>query len=144
MNVLVSVGVSIYVIAHPEATPQERFHAALMHVGLGALIIIPLPLFGGPLGSALGAPTMGQYLPGMVLAVMCERVCLLPERLLVSRMRFGVVSLQRAGAEILYTAVSIGGALLGMGAMAIVAGNVARSGARMLVLLKLVSWWEWG
>jgi lipopolysaccharide exporter len=143
LNVLANVGVGIYVIAHPEATPEDRFHAALLHVGLGVLVILPVLLFGGPLGRALGAPTMGHYLPGMVLAVMCERVSLLPERLLVSRLRFGTVSLQRASGEILYTAVSVGAAVLGMGAMAIVVGNLARSGSRVLVLLKLVSWREW-
>ena len=143
MHVFANVGVGIWAIAHPEATPEDRFHAALIHIGLGALLVLPLPLIGSPLGRALAAPTMGQYLPGMVVAVMCERIALLPERLLIGRMSFASISLQRAGGEILYTLVSVGGAYLGMGAMAVVAGNVVRSASKLLVLLKLVNRREW-
>jgi PST family polysaccharide transporter len=143
VNVFVNVGVSIYIIAHPEASPEERFHAALLHIGLGALLILPLPLVGGPVGRAVGAPTMAQYLPGMVVAVMFERINMIPERLLLSRMQFRTVTGLRALSEILYTVVSVAGAAIGWGAMAIVAGNIARSGPRLLVVLKLVSWREW-
>jgi lipopolysaccharide exporter len=143
MHVIANVGVGIWAIAHPQATPEERFHAALIHTVLGALLVVPLPLFGGPIGRALSAPTMGPYLPGMVVAVMCERIGLLPERLLIGNMRFATISLQRAGAEILYTIVSVGGAVLGLGAMAIVAGNVARSASKLLMLLVVVKWREW-
>ena len=143
MNVIASVGVGIYVIANPNAPPRDRFHATVIHLVLGALFIIPLPLFGGPLGRLFGAPTMGRYLPGMVVAVMLTRVSLLPERMMVSRMRFGVISMERAGGELLYTLVSVLGAAAGMGAMAVVAGNVARAGLRLVVLVALVSWRDW-
>jgi PST family polysaccharide transporter len=142
-NMLANVGVGVYIIAHPKADPGELFHAAVMHVGLGALFLVPVLLFGPALGPTFGAPTMGRYLPGLALAIMCERVNMLPERLLFRQMRFGVSSLQRAGAEMLFTVVSVAGAAAGMGAMAIVAGNVARSACRTPLLFGLVGWREW-
>ncbi|HET6149025.1 MAG TPA: oligosaccharide flippase family protein [Polyangia bacterium] len=142
-NMLANAGVGVYVIAHPHAEPGELFHAALLHIGLGALFIVPVLIFGPLLGPAFGAPTMGRYLPGLAIAVMAERVNMLPERLIFRQMRFGVSSLQRAGAEVLFTLVSVAGAAAGWGGMAIVAGNVARSACRTPLLFVLVSWREW-
>lgn len=143
VNVLANVGVGVYVITHPQAGPDELFHAAIMHISLGALCLAPLLLFGRSLGMTFGAPTMGRYLPGLALAVMCERFTLLPERLLFRQMRFGVSSLLRATGEMLFTLVSVIGAARGLGGMAIVLGNVVRSGYRVPLCLVLVSWREW-
>jgi len=142
-NALANVGVGVYVIANPKAGPEDLFHALVMHVGIGLLFCAGVLAFGHQLGVAFGAPTMYRYLPGMVVAVMCERFNLLPDRLLLRQMRFGVSSLQRAGAEILFTIVCVTGAALGMGGMAIVAGNVARSACRVPLLLFLVKAGDW-
>ena len=142
ISLIANVGIGVYVIAHPEAGPEELFHATVIHVGLAVLFLIPLAIFGKPLGVLFGAPDMHVYLPGLMVVVMCERLNMLPERLLIRRMRFGVISIQRAGAEVLYTLVSVLGAAFGMGGMAIVAGNVVRSAVRVPFLLWLVSWRE--
>lgn len=143
VNTIANVGVGVYVIAHPQSTREELFHAALLHIGLGLLFLAPLPWLGPSLGRALGAPTMARYLPGMMLAVIFERFIMIPDRLLVREMRFGAVSTQRALGEIVYTVVSVGGAAFGLGAMAVVAGNVVRSGVRAVVLLRVVDWRQW-
>src|SRR5262245_41319521 len=77
LNVIGNVGVGVWVIAHPHASDEERFHGAVLHIALGAALLLPLPLYGGVLGHAFGAPTMGRYLPGMVVAVLLERFTLL-------------------------------------------------------------------
>jgi PST family polysaccharide transporter len=143
INMIANVGVGVYVIAHPKSTREELFHAAVMHVALGVLFLAPLPLIGPALGRALEAPTMYRYLPGMMLTVLFERFIMIPDRILVREMRFGTVSWQRAVGEILYTVVSVGGAAFGLGAMAVVAGNVVRSGSRTVVLLRVVDWRQW-
>jgi lipopolysaccharide exporter len=143
INMVANVGVGVYVIAHPQSTREELFHATLMHVALGVLLLAPLPLVGPALGRALGAPTMYRYLPGLMLTVLLERFITIPDRILVREMRFGTVSVQRAAGEILYTLVSVGGAAFGLGAMAVVAGNVARSGSRVLLLFRVVEWRQW-
>jgi len=140
---LANAGTGTYVIAHPDAPPEELFHGTVLHVAFGAVLFAAMLALGRPLGAAFGAPEMSRYLPGLVFALMCERVGLVPDRLLVRRMRFRASSVQRAVMEILYTVVSVAGARWGMGGMAIVAGNVARSAGRLPFLFALVSWREW-
>jgi lipopolysaccharide exporter len=143
VNVFANVGVGVYIITHPQAGPDELFHAAILHIGLGALGLAPVLLFGRSLGLAFGAPDMARYLPGLALAVMCERFNLLPERLLFRRMRFGVSSLLRAAGELLFTTVSVIGAVRGLGGMSIVVANVVRSGFRVPLSFLLVRWSDW-
>ena len=142
-HALANVGTGTYVIANPDAPPEDLFLGAFLHVAIGAVLFGAMLALGRPLGAAFGAPAMSRYLPGLAFALMCERVGLVPERLLVRQMRFRASSLQRAVAEMLYTVVSVGTALAGMGGMAIVAGNVARSGGRLPIVFSLVGWREW-
>src|SRR5262249_37925373 len=92
---------------------------------------------------SLKAPALMRYLPGMLLSVALERVNFMPDRVLVRSLRFGTLGLTRGGGELAYTAVSVAGAMLGWGGMAIVVGNLARSGVGFLVLMGLVNPRDW-
>src|SRR4051812_43262145 len=53
INALANVGIGVYVIAHPDGNPEDMFHAALVHIGLAALFLVPLYFAGPRLGLML-------------------------------------------------------------------------------------------
>ena len=57
---------------------EDLFHAAVVHIGLAAVFLVPLYVAGHRLGIILGAPKMDRYLPGLMVAVMCERFNYMP------------------------------------------------------------------
>jgi lipopolysaccharide exporter len=142
-NQFSNLGVGTYVIAHPQAGRETIFHATFVHLTLGLLAFALLLAAAGRFGPALGAPTMLRYLPGLVLAAALERINFMPERVLTRRMQFGSLALIKGGGDLTYTVVSVAAAATGAGGMAIVIGNVARSGLRLVTLLSTVSWRDW-
>jgi lipopolysaccharide exporter len=142
-NQLSALGVGTYVVARPEAERPVMFHATVVHVGLGILGFGIALAIGGRLGSRLDAPSVGRYLPGMVLALFFERVNFMPERVLVRAMRFDRLAIVQTAGDVAYSAVSLVTAVRGWEGMAIVAGNLARSGLRFAMLLVYVSWRDW-
>lgn len=142
-NQLSTVGLGQFIVSRPDAGRGAAFHATTYHVSLGALALALLYLAGGRLGPAFDAPTMARYLPGLLLAAGMDRVSFVPERILVRDLRFGTVSALRTGGDLAHTAVSVSLAVLGWGAAAIVAGNVARSAVRLVVALVAVERRDW-
>jgi lipopolysaccharide exporter len=142
-NQLSSLGLGQYLVARPDAPRSVTFHVTSLHVFFGVVALAVLSLSGGWLGALFDAPGMASYLPGLVLAALLDRVAFVPERMLVRNLRFRRLSLGRSAADLAHTTVSIGGAALGMGAMAIVLGNVVRSSLRLAVFVSSLGWREW-
>jgi lipopolysaccharide exporter len=142
-NQFSNLGVGTYVIAHPQAGRPTMFHATAIHLGLGAVALAGALALARRLAPALEAPTMLRYVPGLILATALERLSFMPERVLARRLQFGTLALVKGGGDLTYTVVSVAAAAAGAGGMAIVAGNVARSGLRLCALLVTVSWRDW-
>jgi lipopolysaccharide exporter len=142
-NQFSSLSVGTYILAHPKAGRDVMFHATVLHVGLGFLAYAIVLLIGGRLGTVFDAPTMGRYVPGIVLSMAIDRVTYMPERALVREMRFGPLSIARSIGEVAYSVASVLTAVLGWAGMSVVAGNLARSIVRLLATMVYVSWREW-
>ena len=138
-----SVGVGQYLVAKPEAGRDLAWHAVLLHLSLGVLALGACFVFVNPLGSWLNAPTLGRYLPGLALAVLLDRVALVPERLLARDLRFRTIGLERTAGELTYTSVSVTLAILGLGGMAVVYANVARSFLKLAIVVAVVPRGDW-
>jgi PST family polysaccharide transporter len=142
-NQLSTLGVGIYVIANPKAGRDVTFHATILHITLGVLAIGVVTLMRHPLGTMFDAPDVGSYVPGLALAVLCDRVGFMPERILVRQMRFGRLGVSRTIAEITYTVVSLVTAMRGWGGMSVVWGNIARSVVKMVLMMSAAARREW-
>lgn len=142
-NQISTIGVGMYVIARPDSGRAMAFHATVLHLGLGVISILGFGLARSWLGGMVASPHMEAYVPGLVIAVLLDRVRFMPERILVRNMRFGVVSMMRGGGELIYTAVSLVCAVSGLGAMSIVWGNIARALVRAAVTVRAVDWRDW-
>lgn len=142
-NQLSTLGLGQYLIANPNAKKSAGFHATVFHVVLGVVMFGVLLAIGGRVVPLLDAPGAAVYLPGLVLAALFDRVGFVPERVLVRDMRFGVVSAGRSVGDLVYSVLSVALAAWGWGAMAIVAGNLARSVMRSVVFIGATNFREW-
>jgi lipopolysaccharide exporter len=142
-NQLSTLNVGTYILAHPDSGRDVMFHATMLHLIPGFLASGVVWAIGWRFGATFDAPTLGRYLPGMVISTALDRVLYMPERVLVRTMRFGALSISRAAGELTYTTVSIVAAVMGWGGMAIVFGNIARSVLRFIITMVYVSWRDW-
>jgi len=130
-NQFSTAGLGQFIVARPDAPRGAAFHATVFHVALGVAALVLLFVFGDRLGSAVDAPSMTRFLPGLALSMLFDRVAFVPERVLARDLRFGPLSLTRAASDVSHTVVSVALAALGWGGAAIVWGNVVRSALRL-------------
>ncbi len=142
-NQLTTLGIGQYVIAKPDASRAIVFHATFIHVALGILAIGGCLLLRNWLGILFDAPRLTQYIGGLALANMIERVRFMPERIIIRDMRFRDMSSLRTAGEIAYSSVSVACAWAGLGAMSIVWGNIARAIARSLFTFPTTDLRDW-
>ena len=140
---LSTLGVGLYVVKNPHAGRGVAFHATVMHLALGILALAAVIALRGPLGPIFDAPTLGAFVPLLALAALIDRASFMPEKVLVSQLRFRQVSIARTVSELSYTAVSVVLAMRGFGAWSIVWGNVARSAVRLVMMAAVVPWRDW-
>ena len=138
-----TLGVGIYLLSHRDLTRSESFHATVWFLGTGAVALGSVWLLSAPLGRWLEAPSMGAYMPLLVGSAFLDRVVFLPERMLIRKLRFRWLSIARALGELAFTGVSLGSAIAGYQAWAIVHGFVARAVLRTILIIPAVGWREW-
>ncbi|HSB20529.1 MAG TPA: oligosaccharide flippase family protein [Anaeromyxobacteraceae bacterium] len=140
---LTTFGVGIFLVSTPDVSRAEVFHATCWFLATGVAALAVLWGLSGPIGAWSGAPGLERFVPLFVLSTLLDRVVYLPERMLVRQLRFRRISLAGAFADLAYTGVSLAGAALGAGAVAIAWGNLARSSLRFAALVPAVEWREW-
>ena len=140
---LSTLGATQYLVAHPKSGPEVAWNVLVFQTVLGVLFFGGVVALRDQFGAFLHAPTMGQYVPGMALAIFIERVGMVPERLLARKLNFRTIGLGRTVGEVLYTGASVWLAWRGWGGMAIVWGNVLRCSANFLILAIAADRSEW-
>jgi len=141
-----TLGVGQFVVVKAAQRRDLAFHATAIHVVLGVIAMVGVYATRNPLGRWVGAPGMGRFVAGLAIALMLDRVSLIPERVLMRSLHFRTVALSRTSGDFVYVAATISCAGLGWGGMAIVAGNIARSATRVVVLTSAANradWLQW-
>lgn len=142
-NQFSTLGVGWYIIAHPKSGRAAAFHATVIHLSLGLIALALVVAFSSRFGPWLDAPTLSRFVPGLALACLADRITFIPERVLVRDMRFARIASARSSGEVLYTVASVAAAIAGWGGYAIVVGGLARSVARMILMVSAVERREW-
>lgn len=142
-NQLTTVGVGNYLVVKPEEGRRTIWHVTVLHLALGVLALALTMALARPLAALVHAPRAARFVPWLALSVAIDRIGFVPERLVVRALRFRRVAGVRAASEITYTIASLGLAWAGLGAMAIVAANVARSLVRSFGFIASVERAEW-
>ena len=107
-NVFSMLGIGQYVAAKPKESKDVVWHATVLHLGIG----IPAILAAYPIAYAWslykGSADIMAYVPGLMVAVMLERLHIIPERVLTRELNFRPVGLARGFAELIYTFLVVG------------------------------------
>lgn len=143
LDMFLTFGVGMYLVANPKAGRAVAFHATVIHVGTGLVAAGAAIALARPLAPMFDAPGLVQYVPGLAVAALIARVAFMPERILVRQMSFRRVGMSRALAEIAMPVVAVATARAGAGGFAIVWGNLARSTVQLVAEAPAVSWRDW-
>src|SRR6202044_3503436 len=79
-NVAANVGLGQYMVSKPKADPREVFHGVFYYHVIGVVCIGLAFVFQGPVAELITAPTMGRFLPGLVLVTFIERFVTILDR----------------------------------------------------------------
>ncbi|HEX3760604.1 MAG TPA: oligosaccharide flippase family protein [Kofleriaceae bacterium] len=142
------VGQYTVVKGRGDATAEVRWHATLAYLGLGAVSLGLVGLVGGRFTPLLDAPHAAVYVPGMALAIFIRRLGAIPERVLTMQLEFRASGLALALGEIVYTAVAVSLAALGVfsqnwAGMPIVIGNLVQSFVVVLIFVRTAGIRSW-
>jgi PST family polysaccharide transporter len=143
LGALSAAGFGQYVLVKARGRPDLVFHVTVLQALLAVPALALLWSLQGPVGAWTHAPGLGRYVGGMAVALLLDRVWMVPERLLLRDLRMVEVARARLGSEAAFALVAGATAVLGWGGFAVIAGNLARSGVRVLLTVPLVDRREW-
>jgi lipopolysaccharide exporter len=131
-------GFGQYAVVHGrgDARAEVTWHATVAYLGLGAISLGAMAIFGGQLVASLGAPRAADYIPWLALAFFIQRIKAMPERVLTRDMNFRASGLALMFGEIVYSISAIALAIAGYGAMAIVYANIIQAVAVVLIIVR--------
>lgn len=140
---ITTLGIGQFVVVKARERPDLAFIATVIHVLLGVFSMAAIYVYRDPIGHWIAADGMGKFVPGLILASMLDRICLVPERVLMRSMDFRVVSISRTVGDLLFVVAAILIAALGGGGMAIVGANIVRSGIRAVIFIRAAPRAQW-
>lgn len=157
VDLITQVGIPGYISGRSGLSQKHIAHAIFFYQALSVLGLALCLALAKPLGPRFGAPNMHMYMPGFVVALLLQRVSMIPERLLARELRFRTVSVVRALAELLYAGTalslawsgkrldfSLGGQMFVFGGgFAIVWADIARGLFRTAVFARLLDVRRW-
>ncbi len=142
-NQLSIIGFGQFLIARPDSGRNAVFHATVFNLAFGALAFGAVLWTMSWIASAVGAPGMTHYVPGLVLSAAITRIGFVPARLLARDMRFRVASVALGAGELSYAVASVALAMAGLGGGAVIAGNIARAVVSTAICLAAVDRRDW-
>lgn len=142
-NLFSNFGLGNYAIAKHKDGPDVTFACTVVYLTLGVLALGAAWIWAGSFGETVNAPTMGQYVPGLVISTFIRRLGHMPDKVLARQMRFGPIGISMAVGELSYTVVSVALAMNGWGGAAIVWANVVQSTIMTGIVMSQVHWREW-
>jgi PST family polysaccharide transporter len=126
-----------------EDAREVRWHAVVAYMGLGALSLGLVALFGGRLAPFFDAPNAAAYVPGMALAFYIRRLGAVPERVLSQQMNFRASGVAMVIGEFTYTITALALAANGQGGWSIVIANLVQSTVVVLILVRAAGVASW-
>jgi lipopolysaccharide exporter len=126
-----------------EMLDEVTWHATVAYLGLGAIALGAVAMFGGELVGILRAPGAAAYVPYLALAYFIRRIGAMPERVLMRELRFGASAVSVFAGEVAYAVTAIGLACAGHGAWAIVYANLVQAIAISTILLGAAGITSW-
>jgi PST family polysaccharide transporter len=141
--VVSNLGLGQYLVAQRDAGRVEAWHVTFYcFVACAGSLGLAL-VFGERIGEHFQLAATMQYLPALAAVTLVERTASLAERQLYRQLRFKLIAIGNAIAEVLYAVVSLAAVVLDQGGWAIVWGNFARTACRAFVIFAAVDRRDW-
>ena len=134
-----SCGLPQYLIVRKDLDRQDRFHVSVFYLLISTAALLSVIWWRVPILNWLEISSAAPYLPWLCIALLLDRIAMLPEKMLSRQFEFRKIALARATTETVYAATAIGCAMLGFQGMSIVYANLARFGLLVLIMYRLVS-----
>ncbi|MEO8704759.1 MAG: oligosaccharide flippase family protein, partial [Kofleriaceae bacterium] len=123
--------------------PEVRWHATVAYMGLGAISLGLVALFGGRLAPFFDAPKAAAYIPGMALSLYIRRLGAIPERVLTQNMQFRPSGMALVLGEVVFTISALSFAVGGFGGWSIIIAKNIQSVVAVAVLVKAAGISSW-
>jgi len=137
---LSQMGLPQYLLARPDSGPRVVFHIAF-YTNLACVVALAVVhLIRARVGPFFSLHELGRYLPWLTVTTFGESLAVVPERLLYRDLRFRVVALARAAADLGFSVTALALARAGQGGMALVYGGLLRVLLRLLVYSLQIDW----
>ena len=72
-NQFSTLGIGMYVFSNPNASREELFHATVLQMMVGVAALGLVVVLSGDIGRVLGMPSLGLFVPGLVVAALLDR-----------------------------------------------------------------------
>lgn len=138
-----TLGVGQFVTANPKEGRETAFHGSMLLIGAGLVGVVVCLLSAHQVAGWLKVPAMAQYVPGLVVSHMLDRMGWMQRSILLRDLRFRTFGFRVAIGEITYAFSSVLLASLDWGGDAIVAGNIARAAVSLGFLLVVTDFREY-
>lgn len=121
-------------VQRPPATGQIRRATFSLVLGIGLFLAIVTVGLSGALAGLVGDAAVAPLVSGVAAAFVLASLCVLPQAILARRMEFPRLARIAAIQAICVTVTTVGLVALGVGAWALVAGQIVGAGVRMVLL----------
>ena len=121
-------------VQRPPAHREERRAVFTLLVGVGLALAALTALASGPISRAVGDAALAHLLDGVAVALALAALCVLPQASLAREMAFPQLATIGASQAVCVTITTVWLAWRGFGAWALVSGQIAGVGLRMLLL----------
>jgi lipopolysaccharide exporter len=135
-----TLGVGQFITANPKEGREVAFHGSVLLMSAGLLGVVFCLLTRHQIADWLNVDAMAQYVPGLALAHILDRMGWMQRSILLRDLRFRTFGFRVAIGELTYAFSSVFFAFLGWGGEAIVAGNIARASVSLVFLLAVTNY----
>lgn len=122
------------IVQQPPMTVEARRAVFSLLVGTGVLLVALTAALAGPIGRLVGDPSVAPLIMGIAAALGLTSLCILPQATLAREMDFRRLATIGAVQAVCVTVSTVGLAALGMGAWALVSGQIVGAAARAVLL----------
>ena len=143
IDILSSPGFGQYVVANPKAGRDVVFHATVVHVLTGWILLAVLVALQHVVAGMFAMPDMVSYLPIMAVAAGIGRLSYIPKRVLARDMRFDVLGMTSLASEVTYAGTAVFLAWRGWGPAAVMWAYVARLMVTTAICVSSVELADW-
>lgn len=139
-ELVVDSGFGLSLMRRPELDESYLSSVFWFICAVGAITATALIAIRGNAAEIVGAPTISQFIPMLVLSLAFSWITIVPRNLLSRRFEFKRLAQATIAGQLVYLAVSVGLAVSGFGVWSVVIGRVVKAGVMAVAIFLMAGW----